>query len=83
MGKNNWAKKFFLKISTSCDFLSNCQPLIDFYGEEFPLKRNPFFIAISLDDRPATPCKGTNTVLIDGHEVEQHSESNSIQRGIF
>ena len=32
------------------------------------------------DNRPVTPRKGTNTVLIDGKEVEQHSDTLAAER---
>jgi hypothetical protein len=71
---------YLLKLPHSCDFLAHCKPLIDFYGEEFQLSRNPFFLRITLDERPVTPRKGTNSVLIDGHVIEQHSDTAYAER---
>ncbi len=52
----------------------------NWYGDTFPLVRNPFFTAVSMEQRPPTPRKGTITVLIDGKPVEQHSDSQSLER---
>jgi hypothetical protein len=64
-------KNILLQIPTGLDFLSKCDELVKWFGNDFTFHRNPFMLAVPLDDRPVTPIKATRTVTIDGIEVEK------------
>ena len=64
-------KNVLLQIPTGLDFLHKCDELVKWFGNDFTFHRNPFMLAVPLDDRPVTPIKATRTVTIDGVEVEK------------
>jgi len=64
-------KNILLQIPSGLNFLSRCDELVRWFGNDFTFHRNPFMLAVPLDDRPVTPMKATRTVMIDGVEVEK------------
>ncbi len=68
-------KNILLEIPYGLDFLKKCKELVGWYGNDFVFDRNPFMIAIALNDRPVTPIKATREVVVNGVKVEQISSS--------
>ena len=64
-----------LMIPRGLDFLMKSQELVKWYGNDFTFERNPFMLAVPLDERPDTPIKDTRMVVQNGEKVEQVSES--------
>lgn len=62
------------------DFLNNNEELVNWYGEGFTWIRNPFMLAVSLDERPRTPRTATRKVIVNGKEVYQVSSRLAKQR---
>ena len=59
-----------LQLESNLDFLSGCTELCEWYGKHFSLVRNPFMVVTPLAERAFTPRKYTQTILVDGEEVE-------------
>lgn len=59
------------KIITDFDFIDRCEELKTWYGPDFPMLSNPFMLAVPLWNRPPTPRKSTQTVLVNGVSVER------------
>lgn len=53
------------------DFLDNCYQLTEWYGPDFKLLSNPFMLAVPVWERAATPLKATQSVLVNGVQVER------------
>jgi len=68
-------RNVLLEIPYNLQFVTKCREFVDWYGNDFKFERNPFMMALNLDDRPITPVKGTRTQVVDGVEVEQVSKS--------
>ena len=64
-------KNILLEIPSGLDFLSKCSELVQWFGSDFHFTRNPFMLAVPLDDRPMTPIKATREVEIDGVMVQK------------
>ena len=45
------------------------------FGNDFTFHRNPFMLAVPLDDRPVTPVNATREIVVDGVKVKQESSS--------
>jgi hypothetical protein len=70
-----WNGENWLLHAASClDFLAECHELREWYGAEFPLRRNPLSYSVSLDQRVPTPRQDTHLLLIDGEWVEKVSD---------
>jgi len=72
-------RNVLLEIPYNLKFLSKCHDLVAWYGNDFSFERNPFMLAVPLDDRAVTPVKGTRTVMVDGVEVEQESSTLGVK----
>ena len=68
-------KNILLEISYGLHFLSSCKELVGWYGNDFTFERNPFMLAVPLDERPQTPIKDTREIVLNGAKIEQVSES--------
>jgi hypothetical protein len=73
---DNW----LLTTPWCLDFLASCNELREWYGIEFPLRRNPLMYSVNLDQRVATPRKDTQALLINGEWVEKFSEKLAKER---
>ena len=56
-------------LAQSMDFLSGCKEVQDWYGPELQLTRNPFVLAVPLDQHPRTPRSALRKELVRGNEV--------------
>ena len=61
------------------DWLHDVPGLRLFLGEDFPLRRNPFGIHNTLDNRPATPTGVMEVAIVSGKEVLVKSAMKEIQ----
>jgi len=59
-----------LKILTGLNFLASSHELREWYGGNFSLLNNPFMLVTPIENRAHTPRKFTQTVMVDGEEVE-------------
>ena len=59
-----------LHITNDFDFLINCHQLTEWYGPDFNLISNPFMLAVPVWERASTPLKATQSVLVNGVQVE-------------
>lgn len=59
-----------LKILNGLNFLHSNFELSDWYGSNFSLLNNPFMLVTSIQNRAHTPRKYTQTIMVDGEEVE-------------
>ncbi len=53
-------------IGHSAKLVAGAPELKEWYGPGFPIERNPFFLAYSVDDRPATPRSALVRALVNG-----------------
>ena len=60
-----------LHITNDFDFLINCHQLTEWYGPDFNLISNPFMLAVPVWERASTPLKATQSVLVNGVQVER------------
>ena len=63
----------------SLDWLQDVPGLRMFLGDDFPLRRNPFGMHNSLENRPATPKPVYETAILDGKEVQMKSAMKQMQ----
>ena len=68
------SRNFLLHLPHYLDFLAGCKELVEWYGPDFPFFRNPFMLAVPIDQRPPTPRSAMVTVIIDEEKIEQISE---------
>ena len=68
-------KNVLLQIPTGIDFLSKSHELVKWFGNDFTFERNPFMLAVPLDDRPVTPVNAAREIVVDGVKVQQVSSS--------
>ena len=61
------------------DWLDDVRGLRMWLGDDFPLRRNPFGMPNSLDERPATPKPAEEMAIIDGIEVMVRSAMKQVQ----
>ncbi|CAM9667343.1 unnamed protein product [Chrysoparadoxa australica] len=66
-----WEGEDFLHgVINQCDFLGQCEEIVDWFGPDFPYKHNPFSMAYALDDRPVTPRSALVKTWLDGELTE-------------
>lgn len=53
-------------VGHSAKLVAGAPELREWYGPGFPIERNPFFLAYSVDDRPATPRSALVRALVNG-----------------
>ncbi|CAN0159923.1 unnamed protein product, partial [Hapterophycus canaliculatus] len=56
-------------VGQSAKLLASTPELGEWYGPGFPIKRNPFFLAYPLDDRPVTPRNAFVRTWVNGEMV--------------
>ena len=59
-----------LRIEGGLDFVSGSAELCEWYGKHFSLIANPFMVVTPLAQRAHTPRKFTQTMLVNGEEIE-------------
>jgi hypothetical protein len=59
-----------LRIEGGLDFVAGSAELCEWYGKHFSLVRNPFMVVTPLAQRAHTPRKFTQTMLVNGEEIE-------------
>ena len=59
-----------LKILDGLNFLSLNHDLSHWYGSNFELNNNPFMLCTSIGKRAHTPRKFTQTIMVNGEEIE-------------
>jgi hypothetical protein len=67
-------RNVLLALVTNLDFLNHSKELVEWYGRELPLQRNPFMLAVPMEERPPTPQSAMRRVLVDGKQVLRVSE---------
>ena len=63
-------RNVMLDIEGGLDFLQASTELQKWYGKHFHLEGNPFMVVAPLRERAHTPIKCTETVILNGEEVE-------------
>ena len=53
-------------VDHSASIVAGAPELKEWYGPGFPIERNPFFLAYSVDDRPVTPRSALVRALVNG-----------------
>ena len=71
---------YLLSMITSLDFLATSAALAEWYGPKFSLRRNPFMLAVALDDRPPTPRSAVEEFIIGGEKVLKVNPAKAKQR---
>ena len=59
-----------LRILSGLDFLQSSHELAHWYGSNFELLANPFMLTTPIGRRAHTPRKFTQTILVNGEEIE-------------
>eukprot|EP00946_MAST-07B_sp_MAST-7B-sp1_P004275 g4275.t1 len=63
-------ENILLRIERGLDFVAGSTELCEWYGKHFSLHRNPFMVVTPLAQRAHTPRKFTQTMLVNGEEIE-------------
>lgn len=63
-------ENILLRVERGLDFVAGSTELCEWYGKHFSLLRNPFMVVTPLAQRAYTPRKFTQTMLVNGEEIE-------------